>query len=145
MPKIRLDQAPWKIANCEPFQCHGALSGVEGTVEDTGRMPKEWADIYREGAEFGCIAYTVLSFGTPIAWRIDRSHWVFPRVGYSATTKARHRPRVREGMAMHALEPITELDQLEPRLRHGNHPSPESGEGAIYSPEYLRRKTPAVS
>lgn len=143
--KISMRYAAEKICYLEPFQCYGALSGVKGSVSDVGRMEgTPWADVYREGAEFEAISYTVLSCGTPIAWYTADGWWIVPPLNHSTTTRTRHAPRVREALIHSA--PIRTLDQLRREYRNitATRPATFNGEGAIYSPEYLRRKASAA-
>lgn len=74
-----------------PFTA-GNVKGVTGGT-DSGRLPDEIAAEYREAARNGAIAYTVLSYATPIAWRLIDGRWVQPVVTYSVTTTA-HQSRV---------------------------------------------------
>jgi hypothetical protein len=74
-----------------PFTA-GNVKGVVGDT-DTGQMPDEIAQYYRVSAREGAIAYTVLSYATPIAWRLIDGRWVQPVVRYSVTTTG-HQSRV---------------------------------------------------
>ena len=64
-----------------------SLTGVEGTVWSTGRMHEDEAAEYKRHPASGEeIIYTVLSYGTPIAWmRADGSKFITTSK-YSATT-----------------------------------------------------------
>jgi hypothetical protein len=65
------------------FTTRGSLSGQPSTGW-TGRLPSEWQTEYRDREDR--IAYTVYSYGTPIAWLDTEEGWVMPDVKYSVTT-----------------------------------------------------------
>lgn len=74
------------LARMVPFTSHGAMRAIDGAVPQTGRLPAEWAQRYREDQnEFG-VVYTVYSYATPIAWVRGDGRTVIPPVGYSLTT-----------------------------------------------------------
>ena len=71
------------LANREAFQTHGSLSGAPGKVDYLGRLPKEYSDRYNSAT----VAYTVLSYLTPIAWfEPYAGEWIVPATKYSVTT-----------------------------------------------------------
>lgn len=73
----------------ESFETGGELRGLAGGLGylGTGRLPLEW-----QGD--ACSAdYVVLSWQTPIAWRLPGGWWVRPLVKYSITT-TRHQTTV---------------------------------------------------
>jgi len=74
-----------------PFDTHGALSAMAGAYWDSGRMPSEYATQYR--AQRNDIVYTVLSYGTPIAWVLSDGTEVKPPVKYSVTT-SKHQGKI---------------------------------------------------
>ena len=65
-----------------------AMQGVEGAVSSTGRMPTEDAREYNNFANAGQIAYTVLSYATPIAYVTKDGAVRVPDARYSNTTTA---------------------------------------------------------
>lgn len=70
-----------------PFARKGySMQGVEGAVSSTGRMPSGSAGMYRANAEADMIAYTVLSYSTPIAWVTREGTVIIPETKYSQTT-----------------------------------------------------------
>jgi hypothetical protein len=71
----------------KPFNRAGfAMKGVEGAVSSTGRMPAGSAGMYRDNASEDMIAYTVLSYATPIAWVTREGTVIIPEASYSNTT-----------------------------------------------------------
>jgi hypothetical protein len=71
----------------KPFKRSGfAMQGVEGAVSSTGRMPEGSAGMYRDNASEDMIAYTVLSYATPIAWVTREGTVIIPDASYSNTT-----------------------------------------------------------
>lgn len=73
-----------------PFRTHGNLRGVVGAYPTHGRLPAGWQDLYLTQAKCNLIDYTVVSYDTPIAWRVRSDDvlplWWFPGVRYSVTT-----------------------------------------------------------
>lgn len=65
-----------------PFKEGAAISAINGKHYGTGRLPNDWAGKYA----FDDVAYTVLSYGTPIAWITTGGEKVIPDVSYSVTT-----------------------------------------------------------
>lgn len=75
------------LRDLKPFKRSGySMSGVEGAVSDTGRLPKEHADAYNAAAKDNSLLYTVKSYATPIAWVLRDGAVVVPNVKYSNTT-----------------------------------------------------------
>lgn len=71
------------LSKREPFQRKGfAMSAYEGKFNGTGRLTGDALAIY-SGAQN--VTYTVLSYGTPIAWVAD-GELCIPVVSYSVTT-----------------------------------------------------------
>lgn len=146
MKRINMRTAKDELRYMEPFQTWGNLSAVAGSVSNTGQMPDDWAQAYRAAHEADAIAYTVLSFETPIAWVTDRTDTVVvPGVKYSVTT-SKHQNYARAALCTSYRRSVVTLaglsaphEDLRPAV------SPQSGEGALYSPEYLRSKTPATA
>lgn len=72
------------LRNCIPWQRRGfAMSGIEGKFNGTGRMSTETATEYIAAQN---VVYTVLSYGTPIAWVTDDGTVTVPNERYSVTT-----------------------------------------------------------
>jgi hypothetical protein len=71
------------ISNKRPFSTYGALRGVDYYSGTTGRLPNEYAIVYRQEPYPD---YTVYSYGTPIAWHSEGLGWVIPFTRYSVTT-----------------------------------------------------------
>lgn len=76
------DEYAKAISERKPFKGGAAIHGVEGKSWSTGRLPEDWAGKYI----FDDVAYTVLSYGTPIAWVNSNGERVIPDVSYSRTT-----------------------------------------------------------
>lgn len=75
------------LSNRKAFKRSGfAMQGVEGAVSGTGRMPAGSANMYRANAEVDMVAYTVVSYGTPIAWVTREGMVIIPDAKYSVTT-----------------------------------------------------------
>jgi hypothetical protein len=75
------------LNNKTPFARSGfAMKGVEGAVSSTGEMPKEHAETYKMHASNNDIAYTVLSYVTPIAYVTRYGDVIVPDYKYSRTT-----------------------------------------------------------
>lgn len=72
------------LAARKPFKTGGSLHAIEGAASGCGRMPYDVAAEYRADK----IAYTVISYGTPIAWVTTDGEVKIPDEGYSATTRA---------------------------------------------------------
>ncbi|MFI9559126.1 hypothetical protein [Nonomuraea endophytica] len=72
------------LARRTPFITHGSLSAVPYARSETGRLPIDWAECYREDSPR--IVLTVLSYATPIAWVRDDGFAVVPNVFYSFTS-----------------------------------------------------------
>lgn len=70
----------------KPFRSHGAMAAHKFALSTTGRLPKEWVNIYRSDRENPGISYVVYSYSTPIAWVCFDGRVVIPEVGYSVTT-----------------------------------------------------------
>jgi hypothetical protein len=89
--KTNRAKAPDFIASKVPFQA-SALSGLEGSLHDTGLMPESEAARYKSANA----SYTVRSYGTPIAWHGD-SGWDMSTAKHSSTT-SRHQGIVRRAI-----------------------------------------------
>ena len=72
-----------------PFITNGALSGSLAST-GSGRMAPDLRERYYADKAI----YTVLSYGTPIAWVRADGQWVVPADKYSLTT-TRHQAQVR--------------------------------------------------
>lgn len=68
----------------KPFKTSGSLTGIDGASGGTGRMPHDIAKEYERDRDK--ITYTVMSYGTPIAWVLTDGTVKIPDVGYSRTT-----------------------------------------------------------
>jgi hypothetical protein len=88
MPRINVRDADSYIENRRDFTTP-SISGTNGST-DTGRLPVEWAELYRRLAAEGRITYTVRSYATPIGWDMIDANGetvsVVPDVRYSSTT-----------------------------------------------------------
>ena len=69
------------IANRQPFRTP-SIHAIAGKVYSTGKLPNDWAGKYA----FDDVAYTVLSYDTPIGWVTKGGEKVIPNVRYSETT-----------------------------------------------------------
>lgn len=75
------------LGNREPFKRHGFnMWASEGATMLQGRLPEAYWEQYSVLAKNGSIAYTVLSYGTPIAWVTLGGTVIIPDVKYSVTT-----------------------------------------------------------
>lgn len=154
------------LATREPFTTYGSFRAVLGATWDTGRLPDPYRSQYLDAWSDDRITYTVLSYRTPVAWTLDDGTVVIPPVKYSPTTTghqallyALERPasafasevsRERQAARTGAREPVwaptqppgswdwDRADDMNGAALSREVPY-ESGEGAIYSPEYLAR------
>ena len=98
------------IAKHLPFKS-GRMRGIDGSVYHMGRLPNAWATIYRR--DINNIAYTVMSYDTPIAWlRVNiggTMTWFMPWVSYSSYSSA-HQSHV---MSVIRLKRYVSGDQYE--------------------------------
>lgn len=75
------------LQNRKAFKRSGfAMQGIEGAALDSGRMPTEDAREYNNHANAGQVAYTVLSYATPIAYVTKDGAVRIPDTSYSVTT-----------------------------------------------------------
>lgn len=91
----------------EPFRDSSALSAVLGKVggfASTGRLSMEWAERYG----LSDVTYTVVSYGTPIAWVLSDGAVVIPTESYSLTT-TQHQAAARRALTAHGETVITSL------------------------------------
>jgi len=71
------------LRNHKPFERSGfAMRAIEGKTSLSGRLPVEWLTRYRNTE----IAYTVISYQTPIAWVTSDGQIYIPDESYSVTT-----------------------------------------------------------
>lgn len=77
-----------KLRAREPFKTSGSLCAVEGATSETGRMDYDDAAAYKADAAANKIAYTVISYATPIAWVTTDGEVKIPAADYSPTTRA---------------------------------------------------------
>lgn len=76
------------LRECAPFFRRGfAMRGIQGAVTEFGKMDAEDKELYLSEARNNDVMYTVVSYGTPIAWVLRNGTVVMPEAGYSATTK----------------------------------------------------------
>ncbi len=75
-----------------PFKGN-SVTGIKGAHWDTGRLPKSFAFQYDMDRKNDRIVYTVLSYGTPIAWVLNDGTEVKPAVKYSVTT-SKHQGKI---------------------------------------------------
>jgi hypothetical protein len=74
------------LALRKTFDTHGAMRATGYAYESTGRMPNDWAEMYRADLRSPGISYVVFSYATPIAWVRTDGVTVIPEVAYSLTT-----------------------------------------------------------
>jgi hypothetical protein len=94
---VRLNNAQMckAIHDLTPAQSStGSLRMIEGTVSYTARLPERMSREYFTSVHDGDVTHTVLSYATPIAWRLAEGCWVIPEVKYSVTT-SKHQGIVR--------------------------------------------------
>lgn len=155
------------LRELQPFRTYGALqgdryaAGEAPRVESTGELGNGWRHVYDRDWPF--IDYVVWSYRTPLAWHarthVMGSFWVMPSEYYSRTTSA-HRSKIYLALAESGSRPVRFRNEHPYReaVADGQHRTtamhrsvwapPElherevptnSGEGAIYSPEYLAK------
>lgn len=64
----------------------GNISAVVGNAWHAGQMPIEEARAYNTAANDGLVAYTVISYSTPIAYVLTSGEIIIPDVKYSIST-----------------------------------------------------------
>jgi len=73
----------------ENFTTHGALSGVANPeYAYPGQMPEAHAQRLARDLATGDVTYMIVSYVTPIAWKMRDGSVRRPRVTYSRTTSA---------------------------------------------------------
>jgi len=73
----------------KPLTIRGnSLSAHVGAAQSTGRLSGAELDAYREARNNDKIDYTVMSYGTPIAWVLIGGDVIIPATSYSRTTTA---------------------------------------------------------
>ncbi len=155
-----------ELAAREPFTTYGNFRAVRGAPWDIGRLPDPYRAQYLDAWSHDRITYTVISYRTPVAWVLDDGTVVIPPLKYSRTTTghqallyALERPanafagevsRERQAARTGARDPVwaptrppgsrdwDRADDANGAALSREVPY-ESGEGAIYSPEYLAR------
>jgi hypothetical protein len=68
-----------------------------GAASRLGWLPDEHRSLWRQGvilARNGHAMFAIWSYGTPVAWVVDRGTWIVPDERYSATT-SRHQSKIR--------------------------------------------------
>lgn len=103
------------LRNLWPFtNSSGKFRAFTGQLNgDLGMLPEEWAERYRTDARLFRIAYTVLSYDTPIAWVLmdvdgDVHEVVIPKVYYGRTTASKHQSPCRRHLP-HSNKHVEEL------------------------------------
>lgn len=87
------DHAANNVKAGEPFYNSGrTFSGRSGRADGAGRMSAASAEVLYSHADQ--IDYVILSYSTPIAYRLTSGSWVIPSDTYSVTT-AKHLGHVR--------------------------------------------------
>lgn len=78
------------VANLWEFR-GSSMYGIRGNKYsgELGYLPSEWRTEFRDAFDAGSVEYVVVSYGTPIAWRVLDGSWIIPDVKYSSTT-SRH-------------------------------------------------------
>lgn len=76
------------VEDGESFKA-ASMSGHPGYDGGSGRLDEKWTA--RQRADRRGTRYTILSYGTPIAWRL-KNGWVIVDQTFSQTTSARHQP-----------------------------------------------------
>ena len=83
--------APAYIINAIPFTA-SALRGINGAPAHYGRL--DGADLEALKRDLDSIVYTVMSYGTPVAWWTDDAGWYQVTQRFSRTT-SRHQALLR--------------------------------------------------
>lgn len=83
------------IRTGEPF-VNGKLEGVPDEVEDPGELSLGLAERYYADR----VTYTVLSDGTPIAWRPRVGGWILAQIAEPTPVTATHMRRVAEALSL---------------------------------------------
>jgi hypothetical protein len=86
----------WFISRCKAFRTHGALSGTDKPVYSSGMLEGDARDRFMRDRLR--IDYTVLSYGTPIAWHTPEG-WFVVEDKFSKTT-SRHQSVTRAALCM---------------------------------------------
>lgn len=75
------------LSNREPFRRAGfSMSARDGSAPTWGQLPEQYRLQYRAQEESCLIAYTVMSYQTPILWVLTDGTIICPDVRYSRTT-----------------------------------------------------------
>lgn len=83
----------------EPFTTNGALSGIAGTPDrgfyGFGQLDEssDFGKLFRNSWEAQDITYTVLSWHTPIAFRLSSGEWHVDMTYYSVST-SKHQNKI---------------------------------------------------
>lgn len=68
-------------AEAKPFRTYGSVRGTDTPLDEIyGELPKQWHDSFDQAD------YAVMSYATPVGWRLPGGLWVVPEVKYSVTT-----------------------------------------------------------
>lgn len=139
------------LATREPFTTYGSFRAVLGAPWDTGRLPDPYRSQYLDAWSGDRITYTVLSYRTPVAWTLVDGTVVIPPVKYSPTTTGHQALLCALELSANAFASEVSRPTRPPARWDGGRADDvngsaqsrevpfESGEGAIYSPEYLAR------
>jgi hypothetical protein len=118
MPRVTIANAADYIARHEPFNA-GNLTGIAGPPTSTGHLPAVDAAYLRADQERYGIAYTVLSYKTPIAYVLTDGTVVMPEARYSPTTTA-HQDTTAQALKVpgvrHAWPRVVKQGALGPRV-----------------------------
>ena len=78
---------------------HGSMSGMKGgDVSPSSQLPEPYASEYARAVAGRRVDYSLFSYRTPIAWKLDDGTTVVPEVSYSVTTSV-HQAVAREALA----------------------------------------------
>lgn len=82
------------LRNRQPFRnSTGTFRAELGKVRSTEHLQDEWLELYQNSS----IIYTVMSYGTPIAWVTSNGEIVIPSIYYSNST-SKHQNIVRNNL-----------------------------------------------
>jgi hypothetical protein len=72
-----------RVNKRKPFtNSTGSFRGIVGGPGTFGELPAYWRNRFPERG----VAYTIMSYSTPIAWLDHNGEWTVPDVKYSPTT-----------------------------------------------------------
>jgi hypothetical protein len=91
--RVTLRDVPRLVNAHLPFNANGSLRGVRGAHSGTGQLPSPHYEVWERHRRQRAVAYTVVSYDTPIAWVLHDGRVFAPPVKYSVTT-SRHQSKV---------------------------------------------------